>query len=90
MLFVKVPLMLAALVLAVPPVIPTSTVGAVQVYVVPEGMMPSVPSTGLTVKLLPLHIAGVKLFTEGIGFTVTVTVNVDPVHGPAGDTGVTV
>ena len=89
-LLVSVPLMLAAFVPAEPPEIPASTVGADHVKVVPEGMIPSVPSTGLTVKLLPLQMAGVKLFTAGIGLTVTVTVKSFPVHGPSGDTGVTV
>ena len=52
--------------------------------------MPSTPSTGLTLKLPPLQIALVRLLIAGVGLTVTVTVNEDPVHGPAGDCGVTV
>lgn len=87
---VSVPLILAAFVPAVPPVMPPDVVGTPQLYVMSEGTIPSVTSTGLTLKLPPLQIAAVLLLTAGVGFTVTVTVNVEPVHGPAGDCGVTV
>lgn len=39
-----------------------------------------VPFTGVAVKLFPLHIVDVIALTEGIGLTVTVMVNDDPVH----------
>jgi len=47
-----------------------------------------VPLTGVTVKVPPLQILVVIFVIAGIGFTVTVTVNVFPVHEPA--VGVTV
>ena len=43
---------------------------------------------GATVKAAALHAVAVCDVTNGFGLTVTVTVNVDPVHDP--DTGVTV
>ena len=73
---------------ATPPVIPPVTVGAVQVYVVPAGTTPSVPSTGVAVNALPLHTAAVIGLIEGLALTVTVTVNVLPTQAP--DVGVTV
>lgn len=54
----------------------------------PEGTTPSVTSVGFTVKVPVLHIVVDLLFITGIGLTVTVTVNVEPVHVP--DVGVTV
>jgi hypothetical protein len=44
--------------------------------------------TGVTVKLFPVHIEAVIADIAGIGFIVTITVNVDPVQLPA--VGVTV
>src|ERR1043166_1782730 len=73
---------------ATPPVIPPVTVGTPQLYVVPTGTIPFVTFNGVTVNVAPLQIVVVKLFIDGLGFTVTVTVNVDPVHEP--DVGVTV
>ena len=71
-----------------PPVIPPVTVGALQLYVVPEGTTPLVPFAGVTVNAVPLHTVAVIGFIEGCGLTVTVTVNVLPTHVP--DVGVTV
>jgi hypothetical protein len=51
-------------------------------------MIPLVPFTGVIVKLLPLQIIAVMLLTDGVGFTVTVTVKLAPVQIP--DAGVTV
>jgi len=80
--------MSAADVPAAPPVIPPVTAGAAHVYVVPAGTMPSVRLTGAMVKLPPLQMVTVWLFTAGFGFTVIVTVNVVPVQLPVA--GVTV
>ena len=44
--------------------------------------------TGVTVKVPSSHIVEVIAVMEGLGFTVTVTVKVDPVQLP--DNGVTV
>ena len=85
---VRVPLTVNALVPAAPPVIPPVTTGAGHVYVVPAGTMPSVRFTGAVIKLPELQISAIKLLTTGIGFTVTITVNVAP--GQVPDVGVTV
>ena len=50
-----------------------------------------IPSTGLTVNAVPLHIAGVYANRTGLGLTVTVIVKVAPTQEPAApDVGVTV
>jgi hypothetical protein len=79
--------MLEAFVPAVPPVIPPVTVGADQLYVVPEGTI-SVPFVGVTVNPVPLHVVAVLFAMPDCGLTVTVTVKFEPVQVP--DTGVTV
>jgi hypothetical protein len=58
---------------AVPPVTSAPMAGAVQVYVVPAGT-----PAGVVLKAAPLQIVAVCAATTGIGFTVTVTVNVAP------------
>jgi hypothetical protein len=85
---ISVPLMFAAPVPAAPPVMPPVTTGVPHVYVVPAGTMPFVPSTGATVKELPLQMVEVIVLITGMVTTVTVTVNVLPVHVP--EIGVTV
>ena len=80
--------MLTALVPIAPPVIPPVTTGNGQVYVVPAGTIPFTPFAGADVNVPPLQIAATILVTPGVGLTVTVTVNVAPVH-PA-TAGVTV
>ena len=85
---VNVPVMLEALLPDAPPVNPPVTVGALQLYVVPAGTTPFVPSTGVAVNEVPLHTVAVIAVIEGFGLTVTVTVNVLPAHVP--DVGVTV
>ena len=85
--FVNNPLILTAVVPLTPPVIPPVTPGALQLYVVPTGMIPFVPFVGLTVKLTPLHVVFVIAVTCASGFRFTVTENEAPVHDP--DTGVT-
>ena len=82
----SVPLIVAEPVAVAPPVIPVP-VGNPQVYVVPDGTIPFVTSTGVTVKLVPLHDVAVNDETVAIGFTTTVTLKLAPVHAP--DTGVT-
>ena len=80
--------MLAWLVPAAPPVIPPVTAGANHVYVVLAGTTPLVPLTGVTENAAALQVAAVIAVTAGLGFTVTVTVKVEPVQVP--DVGVTV
>jgi hypothetical protein len=62
--------------------------GFVHVYVVPAGTVLPLPSVGVTVKAVPLHMIAVWLVIDGFGLTVTVTVNVLPAQVP--DVGVTV
>ena len=76
-------LMFACPACALPPVMPPVTTGAAHEYVVPAGT-----PAGATVNVPPLQIVDVCAATAGTGFTVTVTVNVDPAHTP--DVGVTV
>ena len=57
----------------VPPVIPPVTNGADQLYVVPVGTTPLVPSAGVTVNPIPLQIVVVIAVIAGIGFTRRVT-----------------
>jgi hypothetical protein len=59
---------------------PPVTAGANHVYVVPAGTLPFTPLTGVTVNATPLQVAAVIFVTAGLGFTVTVTVNVEPVQ----------
>jgi len=73
---------------AIPPVTPPVTTAAPHEYVVPAGTTPLVIFIGVEVNVPPLHIVAVMSVTEGIGLTVTVTVNVAPVQLPA--VGVTV
>jgi hypothetical protein len=72
--FVSVPVMLEPLP-AAPPVNPPVTVGAPQLYVVPTGTMsPPAPSTGVTVKAVPLQVEVVFAEITGFGLTVIVAV----------------
>ena len=82
------PLILTAVVPLTPPVIPPVTPGALQLYVVPTGMIPFVPFVGVIVKLTPLHVVFVIAVTCASGFRFTVTEKDAPVHDP--DTGVTI
>ena len=86
--FVNGPLMLVAFVPNAPPVMPPVTVGDNQLYVVPEGTTPFVPFTGVEVKEISVHTVLVSAGIEGVGLTVTVTVNGEPAQVP--DVGVTV
>ena len=49
----------------------------------PEGTIPLVPLTGVTVNKTPLHSVVVMAEIPGVGFNVTVTVKVLPVQLPA-------
>ena len=59
---------------AAPPVIPPVTVGAVQEYVVPAGMIFPPPLAGVAVKPVPLQVTEVMLAIVAFGLTVTVMV----------------
>ena len=74
--------------LADPPVRPPVTTGIPQLYVVPAGTTPFAPLAGVTVNTTPPHTGVVISVMAGLGFTVTVTINVDPAQLP--DVGVTV
>ena len=67
-------------------------VGAIHVYVVPVGTIPSVVFTGVKLNAFGLQVVvTVLLFIEGFAFTVTGTVKVEPAQLPAApDVGVTV
>ncbi len=86
--FVNVPLITAAFVPLKPPVKPPVTVGADQLYNVPVGTMPFVPFVGVAVKSTPLQLTVVIAVTTAVGFTLMVTVNVEPLQLP--DNGVTI
>ena len=85
--FVKVPLIVVAFVAGAPPVNPPVTLGALQLYNVPAGTIPSVRLVGLTVKATPLQLTELIAVITAVGLIVIVTVNVAPVHDP--DNGVT-
>ena len=61
-----------------PPVIPPVTIGAAQLYVVPAGITPLVPSVGVTLKNTPLQAVAVIAVTAAFGLIVTVNWNADP------------
>ena len=74
-----------------PPVKLPVTVGALQAYVVPVGTISPPPLLGDTVNPVPLHALTVLLTMVAIGFTVTVTVKLEPTQLPASPlVGVTV
>lgn len=74
----RFPVMFNAPVPAAPPVKPAPA-GAAQVYVVPAGIMPLVPSTGVIVKLSPVQTEAAIALIAGAGFIVMVTVKEGPV-----------
>ena len=71
-----------------PPVMPPVTIGVDQLYKVPDGIIPLVPSVGVMLKLDPLQITAVNALTLAFGLIDTDTVKVEPVQLPV--TGVTV
>jgi hypothetical protein len=72
----KVPDTTEEAVLKAPPVIKPVTVGALQEYVVPEGIVP----VKAAAKLAPEQILKVTLFTAANGNTDTTPVNTAPVQ----------
>jgi hypothetical protein len=78
----NVPLMTALLVALAPPVIPPVAPGTDQLYKVPAGTMPSIRFVGVTVNVTPLHTIVLIALITAVGFNVTVTVKLDPVHTP--------
>ena len=82
------PLIVVAFVAGAPPVNPPVTLGALQLYNVPAGTMPSVRFVGLTVNATPLQLTELIAVITAVGLIVIVTVNVVPVHDP--DNGVTI
>ena len=86
--FVNVPLIVVAFVAGAPPVNPPVTLGALQLYNVPAGTIPSVRFVGLTVNATPLQLTELIAVITAVGLIVIVTVNVAPVHAP--DNGVTI
>ena len=85
--FVSVPLIEAAPLPAVPPVKPLPEGGS-QLYNTPEGIIPSTPLAGVTLKPVALQVATPIAVMAGIGFTVITTENVGPTQLPV--EGVTV
>ena len=79
----SVPLILAALVPAAPPVRPPVTAGAGQLYDVGFGTVPLMPSTGVTLKAIPLHVEVVTGLIIGIGLTVMLILVVVGAQVPA-------
>jgi hypothetical protein len=82
------PVILVAAVPEEPPVIPPVTTGTDQLYVVPVGTNPFVTFAGVEVNDDPLQAEFVIEVIAGLGFTVTVNVNVVPKQVP--EVGVTV
>jgi hypothetical protein len=82
--FDKVPATEPEVVLSAPPVIPPVTVGALQLYVVPEGIVPVKAAVNPT----PVQVLSVTLLIDATGNTLTVTVNPAEVQ-PPGTFGVT-
>ena len=79
----KVPLMLDAPLPVAPPVRPPVTTGTDQLYVVLDGTIPLVELTGVDVKPVPPQVVAVIAVMAGVGFTVTVTVKVEPTQPSA-------
>ena len=71
-----------------PPVIPPVTIGADQLYVVPNGTIPLVPLVGVEVNNTPLHVTALIDVMAATGLTVTVNWNEAPAQLPV--VGVTV
>jgi hypothetical protein len=74
----KVPVTDPAVVPGAPPVIPPVTVGAFQLYVVPEGIVPVKDAVNPT----PVQVLNVTLLIDANGNTLTVTVNPAEVQPP--------
>ena len=77
--FVKVPLITLAFVALNPPVNPPVTLGALQLYKVPAGIIPLAPFTGLIVNKIPLQVVADNGVIVAAGFSVTISVKLMPV-----------
>ena len=84
----KVPVILIAPLPLAPPVSPPVTLGALQLYRVPAGTMPSVTLVGVTVNDTPLQLTVVIGVITAVGFRLTVKLNELPIQLPV--TGVTI
>lgn len=60
------------------PVSPPVTIGKPQEYCVPEGTIFPLPFAGEMLIVSPLQMVVVRFVTDGLGFTVTVRINVAP------------
>ena len=60
-----------------PPVTVPVNDGSSQVYLVAAGIIPFVPLVGVTTNGTPLQVTVVIALTSGVGFKVTITVNVE-------------
>ena len=72
---VKVPLIFDAPIADAAPVKPPVTTGTDQLYVVPAGTIPLVPSVGVEVNNTPLHVVALIALMLTPGLTVTVNTN---------------
>ena len=70
-----------------PPVTPPVTIGADQLYAVPDGTIPLVPFTGVTLNTVPVVTVVLISVIVATGLIFAVTVNAEPVQVP--DCGVT-
>ena len=77
MVLIRLPVILVAFVAVAPPEKP-EPVGNAQVYLVPIGIIPLVPSVGVNVKVNPAQIVVVIGLIAATGFTVTVSVKLAP------------
>ena len=75
---VSVPLIIVTDATCVAPPVKPVPVGAVHVYLVPAGITPFAPSTGVILNSAPLHPIVVIAFTIASGLMLTVTVNAAP------------
>ena len=78
----RVPLMVELCKALAAPVIPLLTAGLFQLKRMDAGTIPLNPFTGEMAKEEPLQLAKLNGETAGVGFTVTVTVNVLPTQFP--------
>ena len=63
-----------------PPVTVPVNVGALQLYTLPSGTIPFVPSVGVTTNATPLHVTVVIVVISAVGGNVTVNVKFAPVQ----------
>ena len=75
----RLPVITDTAVALAPPVSPPVTDGVDQLYVVPAGTIPLIPSVGVTVNDTPLQVTVVIAVITAVGLIVTVTVKVVPI-----------